>query len=246
MDANTLLTQPKISVITATFNAASCLPALIESLQNQTDKDFEWIIADGGSTDETLALLEGINDLNIKITSQPDFGIYDALNRGIKISSGDYYVVIGADDWFFSNAIHDFRQAISEGIDIITANIKQDNKIISPLNKKPWLFGMQSYISNHAVATLFSKKLHTTFGYYSNKFPIAADNLFVLTAMKGHSTTLKQIPSVLGEFTLAGLSNTDILGTLVENFRVQIKVGSNKYLQITLLFLRLLKHITRF
>lgn len=246
MDADIPLTQPKISVITATFNAASCLPALIESLQSQTDKDFEWVIADGGSTDETLTLLENVQGLNIKITSQPDFGIYDALNRGIKASSGDYYVVIGADDWFFSRAIQYFREALSEGAEIITANIKQDSKIISPVNKKPWLYGMQSYISNHAVATLFNKKLHTKFGYYSNKFPIAADNLFVLTVMKDSSVKLKQIPSVVGEFTLAGLSNTDILGTLAENFRVQIKVGSNKYLQIAVLFLRLFKHITRF
>lgn len=237
--------KPKISVITATFNAAHCLPKLIESLQNQTDKDFEWVIADGGSTDETLQLLKQVQGLTIKITSQSDFGIYDALNRGIKASSGEYYVVIGADDCFFENAIHDFRGAISEGADIITANIKQNGHVISPLNKAPWLYGMRSYVSSHSVGTLFKKSLHDKLGYYSNKFPICADNLFILTAMK-HQAVLKKIETVSGVFSLDGLSGTDILGTLVENFRVQIKVGENKHLQTIFLFLRLLKNMARF
>lgn len=70
----------KLSVITATYNAIEYLPSLIECLRKQEDQDFEWVVADGASTDGTLELLESITDLNIVITSQEDFGIYDALN----------------------------------------------------------------------------------------------------------------------------------------------------------------------
>ncbi|OYV85676.1 MAG: hypothetical protein B7Z63_05145 [Ignavibacteriae bacterium 37-53-5] len=88
--------QPTISVVTATWNAAQHLPGLITSLQGQTDKEFEWVVADGASDDGTLELLRSVTGLNIVISSQQDFGIYDALNRAIRIASGDYYIVCGA------------------------------------------------------------------------------------------------------------------------------------------------------
>jgi glycosyltransferase involved in cell wall biosynthesis len=69
----------QISIITATFNAASHLPDLVSCLRNQTYKNFEWVVADGGSTDDTLNILRTTKDLNVVLSSQPDFGIYDAL-----------------------------------------------------------------------------------------------------------------------------------------------------------------------
>lgn len=74
----------KDMVNTATCNAAKHLPKLIESLRRQTDKDFEWVIANGASTDGTRELLQSVTDIEIVISSQTDFGIYDALNRAIK------------------------------------------------------------------------------------------------------------------------------------------------------------------
>ena len=91
----------RISVITATFNSDKKLPVLIQSLQKQTDKKFEWIVVDGGSKDRTLDLLKEINDLDYKFISESDFGIYDALNKGIMKASGDFYLVIGSDDYLF-------------------------------------------------------------------------------------------------------------------------------------------------
>lgn len=119
----------KLSVITATYNAIEHLPKLIECLRNQEDKDFEWVVADGASTDGTLELLESITDLNIVITSQEDFGIYDALNRGIKTSNGEFYLVMGADDLLYLNGIKDYKNAIEDGVDIVTAPIKAGGKI---------------------------------------------------------------------------------------------------------------------
>jgi glycosyltransferase involved in cell wall biosynthesis len=69
---------PKISVLTPTYNAASTLPRLVASLQEQTDHNFEWVVSDGNSNDGTLELLLGIDDLDIRITSRSDCGIYDA------------------------------------------------------------------------------------------------------------------------------------------------------------------------
>lgn len=113
----------KISVVTATRNAVKFLPTLIESLRGQTDKDFEWVVADGASSDGTLDLLRSVNDLDIVVTSQSDYGIYDALNRAISASSGTYYIVAGADDSFDFDAIAHFRKAIDQSqADIVTSS----------------------------------------------------------------------------------------------------------------------------
>ena len=134
----------KISVITATYNAIQYLPALVESLRGQTDKDFEWVVADGASTDGTLEYLKSITDLNLKVVSQEDFGIYDALNRGIKACSGEFYLVVGADDVLYHNAIEIFRSGIGVEIDIVTASIDFGDRISKPRRRMPWFYGQFS------------------------------------------------------------------------------------------------------
>jgi len=91
---------PTISIITATYNAAAVLPRLVESLIAQTDQDFEWVVADGASTDGTLEILEQAKTRlkNVVVDSRPDFGIYDAMNRAIKLSKSSYYLIVGADN----------------------------------------------------------------------------------------------------------------------------------------------------
>jgi glycosyltransferase involved in cell wall biosynthesis len=170
----------RISIITATYNAANHLPNLIDSLRLQTNKNFEWVVADGGSTDTTLGILQSIKDLNIVLSSQADFGIYDALNRAIKLSTGDYYVVIGADDVFEPDAIENFSKEIDGVSTVITSPIVIKNKIykLSPL--PVFLSGFRAKICGHSIASLFKKSLHDKYGYYSKKYPIAADYDFMM------------------------------------------------------------------
>lgn len=234
----------KISVITATYNAVAVIPGLIDSLRGQIDKDFEWVVADGASSDGTVELLESIRDLNVKVVSEPDFGIYDALNRAIKCSSGDYYVVIGADDLFYSNAISDYRAAICSGDDIVTACIEVDGCVIRPRPGYSWLYGQRAFVSGHAVGSLIRKGLHDSFGYYSRKFPIVADQLFVKKCCQSGSR-VKVIDSVVGGFSLGGVSGADVVGTLTEFFRVQLVTERFKFLQVALYVFRLLKNYKR-
>lgn len=232
----------KLSVITATYNAVEHLPKLIESLHNQEDKDFEWVVADGASTDGTLELLQSITDLNIKISSQEDFGIYDALNRAIKISSGEFYLVVGADDLLYPNAICDYKQAIEDGVDIITAPIEFKYGISrSDGRGSSWLYAQFAYISGHAVGSIYRKSLHQEFGLYSRKFPIAADQLFILKCING-GVRVKRIKNIVGYFNNVGVSSMDSLGTLTEWYRVQLMSGEKKFLQTILFLMRLIKH----
>jgi len=122
--------KPTISVITVTFNTAKLLPGLIESLRAQTDRDFEWIVVDGASTDETIHLIKSAGDVVTNWISEPDFGIYHALNKAVRMATGQYYLVMGADDRLNPDAIAQYREhAYRSKADIITAMIMRNGKI---------------------------------------------------------------------------------------------------------------------
>ena len=151
----------KISVITAVYNAEDCIQHLIESLRKQNDQNFEWVVVDGLSTDSTLEILKEIDDLNIKIISEADFGIYDALNKGVKACSGEFYLVAGADDVFFPNAIVDYKKAIEDGVEMVTANIKIGNKTSTlAQGGASWLIGQFKWVTAHSLGLLIKKSLH--------------------------------------------------------------------------------------
>jgi glycosyltransferase involved in cell wall biosynthesis len=218
------------------------LPTLIASLRAQKDKDFEWIVADGGSTDGTLALLASVEDLKIIVSTQSDFGIYDALNRAINLTTSEYYIVMGADDCLFPDAIHDFRQAaIHSRADIVTAEVLIGDLIVRTREGQAWRFGHSGFISAHSVGTIFRKSLHEKFGFYSRKFPIAADQLFVMQSCQGGASR-HVAKFVSGKFGTSGISTSDYLGNILEFFRVQIICRENKFVQLLLLWLRLTRN----
>jgi len=235
----------KISIITATYNASSQLPRLIDSLRKQSDKNFEWVVTDGGSTDGTLEVLQQIDDLNLVIDTQPDFGIYDALNRAIGIATGEYYLVLGADDILYENAISLFYQNMDSKADLVTALVKIEGRELGVRRPWPWLYGQFAYVSSHAVGTLISKKLHEVHGLYSRHFPIAADQLFLKKVAESKETKILEVNFVAGEFGTTGTSNQDLLGTFTESLRVQIVSGENKFLQLLLFFLRVIKNYSK-
>ena len=91
----------RFSVITVCYNAASTISRTIASVLNQTYQGVEYIVVDGGSKDGTVELLKGIADERLHFVSEKDNGIYDAMNKGLKMATGDYLIFLGADDTFF-------------------------------------------------------------------------------------------------------------------------------------------------
>lgn len=232
-----------ISVVTATFNAAALLPRLVASLQAQTDLDFEWVVCDGGSGDETMAILAQAQSrmAQVVVSSQADFGIYDALNRGVRMARGTYYIVLGADDTLEPTAIAHYKQAIAaSGADLVTACVESNGRTQSARRAdRAWLYGQFAHISAHAVGLAIKRSLHDTVGLYSRKYPIAADQWFVMSAVaKGASVSRHDF--VAGRFEHAlGTSGQDVLGTLVESFRIQVQLGRSLAVQLVLLLIRM-------
>ncbi|GAB1408856.1 glycosyltransferase [Desulfovibrionales bacterium] len=237
----------KISIITATYNAAEHLPRLIASLRAQTDQDFEWVVADGASMDGTLVLLaDAQKSLKVIADSRPDFGIYDALNRAIQLANGEYYLVLGADDELESTAIENFKFWITKSkADIVTARVWYGHTLKKAPRGPSWLRGQMAYITSHAVGTVFRKSLHcwNGIGMYSKAFPIGADQLFVLQAQK-QGAVFCVADFCAGRFNDMGVSSTNYLGTATDFFRIQMQFEW-KSLQIILFILRLIKNFPK-
>ncbi|CAE6915974.1 Glyco_trans_2-like domain-containing protein [Ectopseudomonas oleovorans] len=238
--------KPTLSVVTATYNAVEVLPRLLASLRSQTDLDFEWVVVDAVSTDGTVELLESVRDLRLVYRSEPDFGIYDALNKAVKLCSGEYYLVVGADDALTPDAIANYRLwAAKSGADIVTAAVSIGAAVKEKPFGRSWLRGQMAFVTAHAVGSIYKKALHERpgIGFYSRLYPIAADQLFILRTMKqGGRVCVADFCA--GNFAEGGISSTDVLGALTEFFRIQMQFEWPPT-QILLFILRLLKNTPR-
>jgi len=232
---------PRISIITATFNAAALLPGLIENLSAQTDRNFEWIVIDGKSTDTTRQIIESAGSIVSTWISEPDFGIYDALNKAIRLASSEYYLVLGADDRLLPEAIAQYRSHAEQSkADIITAGIIYNGEASFGGYGKSWLHGMFAYVSGHSVGTLIRRSLHERFGEYSRRFHIAADMFFLKTALQASNTTLHRACFVAGKHGTTGISSQDKAATFCDCFRVQLETEPGKILQVFLFIAKLI------
>jgi len=132
--------KPVVSIITVVFNAVNTIEATIKSVINQTYENIEFIIIDGGSTDGTIDIIKKYRDRIAYFVSEPDEGIYDAMNKGIKQSTGDWLYFLGADDELRNNKalelIFDNKELLIRDYFLIYGNIIYDTGevFISKLN----------------------------------------------------------------------------------------------------------------
>ncbi|WP_341920412.1 glycosyltransferase [Hydrocarboniphaga effusa] len=228
-----------ISVVTVTYNASAALPALIESLRMQTDLQFEWVVVDGGSSDSTVDLIKASGIRALRLISEPDYGIYDALNKAVRLVHTDFYLVLGADDTLAPAAIQNFR-AVAQQADFIAASVRtSQGQLLEPMTGSVWKHGGNAIVSSHAVGTLIRTDLHRLIGFYSNRFPNCADMFFVLTAVTRHRVRVVKADFVAGTFGTTGVSSRDRLCSLSDAFRIQIELGANRWQQLGLYIWRL-------
>jgi glycosyltransferase involved in cell wall biosynthesis len=237
----------KISIITPTYNCKSNLSILFETMKSQTCFDFEWIIVDGGSEDGTVDIFSSlITSFDLKVDIKKDFGIYDAINRGILLSTCNYYLVVGSDDKLFPNAVEKIINSLNNnlGYDFYCFSLYIGNKLFQNKKRFSWLYGMSGISSCHSVGLVIKKELHKAMGYYSNKFPLASDQYFVLKSYRNDATFIRFPNIITGTYSYDGESTTDFIGTLTEYYRVQLKVNPNqKFLQTVLFLCRFFKNI---
>jgi len=171
----------KISIITVCWNSAGTIEKTIRSLQEQDYNDIEYIVVDGNSTDETLNIIKKYPQVVSKWISEPDKGLYDAMNKGIKMATGDYVGIVNADDTFADqNVISKIAFFLtSNKVDAHIGDIvqhRQDGKIIrrySAANWKPNDLKIGFMPAHPAI--FFKRELFNKLGYYALDFKIGAD-----------------------------------------------------------------------
>ncbi|ACU08376.1 hypothetical protein FIC_01934 [Flavobacteriaceae bacterium 3519-10] len=171
----------KISIITVCYNSAKTIEETLKSVQNQTYKNIEYIVIDGASKDATTSIIEKYKDIITYFSSEPDKGLYDAMNKGIQQATGDYVGIINSDDVFYDNkTIEKVADYFAEHphLDAITGNIVQhkNNRIIRKYSSANWSPEKlkRGFMPPHP-AIFMKTSLYHKFGLYRLDYKISAD-----------------------------------------------------------------------
>ncbi|UIN31109.1 glycosyltransferase [Microbacterium binotii] len=199
---------PWLSIITATYNAADTVAQLRDSIAAQSFRSFEWLVQDGGSSDETLQLLEEDRETtNLRVESEPDKGIYDAFNKAIQRATGQYVLFLGADDLLNDDLVlSDLHEAVAQsdrtpGLVLGTAVYPSGESMTSRL-------GWKTRILNtvHHQAVLYRRDLFRDFSYDISNRIIADYELNLIAHLTSLSTL--QTTRVIAKCGDDGISRT--------------------------------------
>jgi glycosyltransferase involved in cell wall biosynthesis len=218
----------KITVITVAFNASHTIADTLGSVAAQLHQDVEHIVVDGASTDGTLAVIECHGQRVSRLVSEPDHGIYDAMNKGLRLATGDIIGFLNADDVYADPSVLARVSANMEanGLDALFG----DAEFVSPRHpERPLRHYRSERFHPERIAwgwmpahpTLFLRReLYERFGLFRTDYRIAGD--FELVARMFHGDTLKyrHVPEVLVRMRTGGVSTGGWRNTLLLNREV--------------------------
>lgn len=215
----------KVSIITVCYNAASTIESAIQSVISQDYKNIEYIIVDGKSTDKTESIIEKYNGRISKFISEKDEGMYFALNKGIKLASGDIIGILHSDDFYsnekvISRVVKEFESKTVDSVygDLQYVSRNNTKKIIRQWKSKsydPSLF-LNGWMPPHP--TFFVKrKCYEQFGEFNTSFSISADYELMLRFLYKHTISSSYIPEVLVKMRTGGVSNVTIKNRTTAN-----------------------------
>ena len=206
----------KISIITITYNSAKTLPRALESVRSQTYGDIEHIIVDGASTDGTVDLIKAYahnKPQTVRWISEPDGGIYDALNKGIRMATGDVVGFLHSDDVLYSpDSIGQIAAAFeSFGADVVYGDLeyRKGEKVVRRWRSNAFRRSDLRYGWMPPHPTLYVRReVYSQVGPYDDWFRISADYDMVLRIFTAGYKT-HYIPQVLVAMETGGASNKD-------------------------------------
>ncbi len=234
------------SIITVVLNNENFIENTIKSVINQ-GIDVEYILIDGGSTDGTLDIIKKYdNHIDLWI-SDKDFGIYDAMNKGIKYSSGKYLGIINSGDLYNSNALSTIKSYFTkhEKLDFIFGTVQK--KILKSGFKKNKIYWSFDFYPSHSSAFFISSRVQKKLGLYNINFKLSADHdLFfrlIKNKFKGMATKKNEL---IGYFTKDGgsySSTIDFFDQFNEEINIRLKNEQNV---LSIIFVILLNYSMKF
>lgn len=206
--------QPLISVITVCYNSAATLERTLASVAAQDWPSVEHIVIDGASTDGSAAILERFHPRLAKLVSEPDQGIYDAMNKGLDHSSGEIVCFLNADDQYVSNSVlsqvatlmHDHQLDALMG-DVGFFHESNPQRMVRRYRSKHFTPGRLAWGWMPAHPALFlSRAVVERVGRFKTDYRIAGDYEFIVRAFHGHEVRYRHLPEVLVNMQTGGAS----------------------------------------
>ncbi|WP_339097307.1 glycosyltransferase family 2 protein [Pectobacterium brasiliense] len=226
----------KVSIITATYNSAKTISDTLKSLNAQTYPDIEYIIIDGGSKDNTLSLIKSSCSRVSVVISEPDKGIYDALNKGILSATGDIVGFLHSDDFFaYPDAVKDIVDAMRESnADAVYGDLNYISSTDNDVIVRKWVSGgfdinkmKLGWMPPHP--TFYMKRAcYQRFGSFDLSYRISADYDSLLRYLWIHKVTVKYIPKVIINMRVGGMSNRSLSNMIMKTKEDVKAMKSNK------------------
>lgn len=178
----------------------------IDSVIQQTFKNFELLIIDGVSTDNTIKIAQKYNDIRIRIWSEPDKGIYDAMNKGIMLAKGDWLYFLGCDDYFYNNEVLNniSNYLKNKRLDILYGNVIFSNSGIKYGGFFTAFKIIEQNISHQAIFT--RKEVFQKLGYFDPKYVVVADWHFNLRWFSNRKIKRKYVDKIIAFYGEEGYS----------------------------------------
>jgi len=192
----------KISIITVTFNSQALITDCLLSIANQSYSDIEHVVIDGGSSDGTIELVKRYGISNTILVSEKDYGIYDAMNKGLSLSTGDIVAFLNSDDWYsgkdvISDVVNKFRTLGNNYCGLFCRVLIYNHftdrifRIYSGIFFRPFLFNI-GYMPPHPG--IFIRKSRIGNNFFDDSYLIAGDFKFLKILTLGENNQLKRFP----------------------------------------------------
>ena len=236
-----------VSIITVVKNNEKYLEETIQSVQNQSYKNFEYIVIDGNSTDDSLKIIKRYDE-NIDFwISENDKGIYDAFNKGLDLASGKFIVFVNSDDLLTNNAIQILKDYDTKypNIDFLFGTVKKHWGTL--YGYRPWKIHLSwGFYSSHSTGFYIKKNAAKKIGKYNLKYTYSADYDYFYRMIVGHK--LKGIGTkkneLFGIFRRGGFSSKiKFIDHFFETIKIRLDNKQNKFLVLIIFILKFLKNM---
>jgi len=244
----------KISIITISYNSGHSISDAINSVLSQTYSDIEYIIVDGKSKDNTVEIVKSYGSKIAKFVSEPDKGIYDALNKGIRMATGDVIGFMHSDDLFASNDIIAKAADIFEknDVDSIYGDLQYVYKNDTNKVLRYWKSGVFSirrlkmgWMPPHPTFYV-KKKVYDTYGVFNTDFRIAADYDTMIRFLGKHRISTHYLPEVMVKMRVGGASNRSLKNIIKKTKEDMKALKDNNFGSVFTLVFKNLRKVTQF
>ena len=240
--------KKKISIITVTKNSEKYLEKNILSVHKQMYKNYEHIIIDGKSTDNTLNIINKHKKKIKYFISEKDKGLYDAMNKGIKKSSGDIIGILNSDDIYYNETLEIVNKYFNKykKLDFLFGSVFKHRLLYGYYPQKiKWTFG---FYSTHSIGFFIIKEAQKKVGYYNIKYKYSAyyDLFYRLVVKKKMNGMATKKSEVFGKFRRGGLSSRiRYIDFLKECTQIRLDNKQNFFIVYVIFFARLLRNFKK-